>query len=124
MAPRSTGGSYMAKFKVHGVARKFSEAARMLAEAKAEGLNAELWLTKEDKRGNRYAVISRQKRRGRNPEVKLLDRLDVLEHPSKQPPKDLPKEFKIVGRWVECLALNDRKTLLVRGEKLKLLPKR
>jgi hypothetical protein len=104
---------------VHSRAQKFREALKVFAEAKLSGFNAELWLMKEDPSGNRYAVISRVKRRGRNPKVKLLDRLDVEGFDVLR----LPKEFKIVGRWVECMALSDRKTLLVKGERLRLQPK-
>lgn len=104
---------------IHGRAQKFKEAMKIFAEAKLSGYNAELWLIEGDPNGDRYAVISRVKRRGRNPKLKLLDRLDgeCLEA------LRLPKEFRIVGRWVECIALSDRKTLLVKGERLRLQPK-
>jgi len=92
---------------------------KIFAEAKLSGYDAELWLMEEDSDGNRYAVISRVERRGRKPKIKLLDRLDGEMLDALR----LPKEFKIVGRWVECMALNDRKTLLVRGERLTLQPK-
>jgi hypothetical protein len=104
---------------IHGRAQRFKEAMKIFAEAKISGYDAELWLMEEDSDGNRYAVISRVKRRGRNPKIKLLDRLDGETLDTLR----LPKEFKIVGRWVECMALNDRKTLLVRGERLRLQPK-
>ena len=104
---------------VYGRAKMFKEALKALAEAKLSGFNAELWLMEEDGKGNRYAVILRVKRKGRNPKLKLLDRLDVEGLDVLR----LPKEFRIVGRWVECMALNDRKTLLVKGERLRLQPK-
>ena len=104
---------------VHYRAQRFKEAMKIFAEAKLSGCNAELWLVEGDADGNRYAVISRVKRRGRNPKLKLLDRLDVEGLDALR----LPKEFKIVGRWVDCMALNDRKTLLVKGERLRLQPK-
>jgi hypothetical protein len=106
---------------LHSRARSFHQAQRELAEAKLMGFNAELWLIERDSHGSRYAVISRVKRRGRNPKLRLVERLDSGDealHGVK-----LPKAFKIVGRWVDCIALNDRKTLIIRGDRLRLLTK-
>ena len=108
----------MGDIAVHLLSKRFSDARKAFYEAKLAGHNAELWLIR-DGRGNRYAVLSRVKRRGRNPKIVLLDRLDVdnagLDGVS------LPRKFRIVGRWVDCIALNDRRTLIVRGDGLQLL---
>jgi len=98
---------------VHGRAGSFFEALKVFMEARLSNPDAELWLVDGKPR---YAVISKAKRRGRNPKLKLLDRLDGADGLM------LPKEFAIVGRWVECIALSDRKTLLVRGDGLSLAP--
>lgn len=113
----------MGDLAVHRRARRFKDAVKAFAEAKLSGCNAELWLIEKDSSGNRYAVILRVKRKGRNPKLKLIDRLDVGLDGGGLDGLRLPKEFRIVGRWVECIALNDRRTLLVRGEKLTLVPK-
>ena len=108
----------MGDIAVHRLSKRFTDAQKALYEAKLAGHNAELWLIRE-RRGNRYAVISRVKRRGRNPKITLIERLNV--DGSGLDGVFLPKKFKIVGRWVDCIALNDRRTLIIRGDKLRLL---
>ena len=104
----------MADIVLHAVARSFREAYKAYLEVKPSIAEAELWLARRGKVV--FAVITRKKRRGRKVKIKLLERLDVGDFP-------LPKEFKVVGRWVQCMALNDMKTLIIRGDGLRLQPK-